>query len=54
MKILVYIVSEPVWTIPPSQVVRLQRLFPRHAFVNAESEEQAMARPNTCSATDRA
>jgi phosphoglycerate dehydrogenase-like enzyme len=42
MKILVYIVSEPVWTIPPSQVVRLQHLSPRHAFVNAESEQQAM------------
>ncbi len=43
MKILVYIVSEPVWTIPPEQVARLQRLFPQHTFVNAVTEEQAFA-----------
>jgi phosphoglycerate dehydrogenase-like enzyme len=42
MHILVYIVSEPVWTIPPSQVDRLQQLFPQHRFVNAASARQAL------------
>ncbi len=41
MKIAVYIVSEPIWTIPPAQVERLQRLFPHHTFVNAVTEPQA-------------
>ncbi len=41
MNVLVYIAAEPVWTIPPSQVERLQHLFPHHRFVNAESEQQA-------------
>ncbi len=41
MKIVVYIVSEPIWTIPPAQVERLQQLFPHHAFVNAVTEQQA-------------
>jgi phosphoglycerate dehydrogenase-like enzyme len=41
VKILVYIVSEQVWTIPPAQVERLQGLFPHHRFVNAVSEAQA-------------
>jgi D-2-hydroxyacid dehydrogenase (NADP+) len=39
--ILVYVAGDPVWTIPPSQVDRLRRLFPHHTFVNAESEAQA-------------
>jgi phosphoglycerate dehydrogenase-like enzyme len=43
VKILVYIVSEPVWTIPPEQVARLQEAFPAHAFVNAGSEREALA-----------
>ena len=42
MKILVYVVSEPVWTIPPSQVERLQRLFPHHTLVNAADDAEAM------------
>lgn len=42
MKILVYIAGEPVWTIPPEQAVRLQQLFPRHSFVNAANEADAL------------
>jgi D-2-hydroxyacid dehydrogenase (NADP+) len=42
VKILVYVAGEPIWTIPPAQVDRLQHLFPQHAFVNAEDESQAM------------
>ncbi len=41
MNVLVYIAAEPVWTIPPAQVERLQHLFPHHRFVNAETEQQA-------------
>jgi phosphoglycerate dehydrogenase-like enzyme len=43
VKILVYIVSEPVWTIPQAQVERLQREFPQHTFLNAVSEDVALA-----------
>jgi phosphoglycerate dehydrogenase-like enzyme len=43
MKILVYIAAEPVWTIPPAQVDRLQGLFPHHGFVNAVTEPDASA-----------
>jgi phosphoglycerate dehydrogenase-like enzyme len=43
MTILVYIVSNPVWTIPPAQVARLQEAFPAHTFVNAEDEREALA-----------
>lgn len=42
MKILAYVAGEPVWTIPPSQVERLQRLFPHHTLVNAVDEAEAM------------
>lgn len=42
MKILAYVAGEPVWTIPPAQVDRLQQLFPHHTFVNAATEAQAM------------
>ena len=42
MHILVYIAGVPVWTIPPSQVDRLQHLFPQHRFVNAASAQQAL------------
>ncbi len=41
MNILVYIVSGPTWTIPPSEVDRLRHAFPHHTFLNAESEADA-------------
>ncbi len=42
MKILAYLTSpDPVWTIPPAEVGRLQRLFPRHTFINALTEADA-------------
>jgi phosphoglycerate dehydrogenase-like enzyme len=42
VKVLVYIAAEPVWTIPPEQVARLQQQFAHHRFVNAVSEPQAL------------
>ncbi len=42
MNVLVYIVSEAVWTIPSAEVARLQDLFPQHRFINATSEQEAL------------
>jgi phosphoglycerate dehydrogenase-like enzyme len=41
VKILTYVAGEPIWTIPPAQVDRLQRMFPQHRFVNAVNESDA-------------
>jgi D-2-hydroxyacid dehydrogenase (NADP+) len=38
MKIVTSIYTDPAWTMPVSQVERLQRAFPHHDFVNAPSQ----------------
>ncbi len=42
MNVLVYIVSEPAWTIPPAEVARLRELFPQHRFRNAANDQEAL------------
>ena len=42
MKVVTSVYSDPTWTIPPTEVERLQRTFPHIHFVNAPAREDRL------------